>query len=228
MKLSQVPEALKPFLAKDAKPEEVLAALIAADKAMDKSAKDKRGKDKARDEDPEEPAAEDEDDTDAEDSDVDPEGTNDADPDAEDEEGTNPVGKPKAGAKDKRGKDKARDNEMPANTNTGTPKKEKSLTADSVNKLVAEKLAARDALHAARRDVEPVLGEVAYDSAEEVYAAALTELGVDTKDVPAGAYRAMYQLARKQGEAVSPIAEDSAIEGEGSMDKLIPGFSRLA
>jgi len=204
MKLSVALAALAPFLATDAKPEEVTAALIAADA----KAKDKKGKDTAYG-DPEsedQPKAGDkakdgaaaevtEKDKDTGGADEDPDMEMDEDPEAA--EGGAP--KPKM---DKKGKDKAMD-------------------SATVTRLIA----ANDAKHAAAREVETILGVVSYDSAEGYYRAALTKLGVDTVGVHASALRPMLKLAKDAARpAPADIAQDSAVTSE--FLKAIPALAR--
>jgi uncharacterized protein len=54
------------------------------------------------------------------------------------------------------------------------------------------------ALHNAQRAVEPILGVVAMDSAEDVYKAALTKMNVDITGLPAAAYKATFDALNKQ------------------------------
>ena len=80
------------------------------------------------------------------------------------------------------------------------------------------------ALHQARRDVAPLVGEVALDSAEQVYKFALDQLGVDVTGVHASAYRAMVMLAADR-KPVARIAQDAAsIQSTGDM---FPALSRF-
>lgn len=216
MKISDLTAALKPFLASDATPEKVQAAVsaaFAADKkgkdaasgeleekdqaakdaktAADKKAKDeKEAEDKARDE------------KDAEDED---------DPDMEmDEAPPGPIGGAKKPGGDRKGKDKAMD-------------------AAAVDARVQAALAANNALHTARREVETILGaDVALDSADAVYKAALTKLNIATDGVHASAFPAMLKLAKDQAKArtgSTPVTGDSA--GIADMAKNIPGYGRL-
>lgn len=208
MKLSVLTAALKPFLAADAKPEEIQTALnivLAADKkgkdeaakaAADKKAKDekeaKEAADKARDEKDE--------------------GADDEDPDMDvgDELPDAPEGgAPKPGGKDKKGKDKAMD-------------------SASVDARVKAALAANDALHTARREVEPILGVVTFDSASAVYEAALKHLKVDTAGVDASAFPTLLKMAKDQAKTrvgAAPLATDSAAVAD--MAKNIPNYGRL-
>ncbi len=82
-------------------------------------------------------------------------------------------------------------------------KQARKIAQDEVNKA----LAANDALHAARRAVEPVVGVVTMDSAEAVYRFALDHLDVDHKGLPASALPTVYALATKSNQ---PMATDEA------------------
>lgn len=95
----------------------------------------------------------------------------------------------------------------------------------AITTAVAAALAARDALHTARREVEPILGVVAYDSAAEVYGAALTKLGVDVAGVDASAYPAMLKLATKEA-APAVIASDA--KEVSTMAEAFPGLARFS
>ena len=221
MKLADVLALVKPFLAADAKPDEIKAAIIAADKgAKDKAAKDKAAKDrkeaydKARDAmDEEEKKAFDampdgeEKDKVAKDAvcPQDPEHTNDEEIDAE-------------------------DNDL-SQAESGTPSKggaNKKPTVDSaeVDRRIKIAVAARDELHAAQREVEPIVGQRTFDSAGAAYKAGLEALGVDIEGVPESAYRAMLKFAKDRGAAApAPIATDAA--SEAAVLKLIPNLNRL-
>jgi uncharacterized protein len=214
MKASQVATAVAALLATDAKPSEtqILAAILAADK----KAKDEGGlgpveiqnKKKAEDEFPEEKKkAEDEkEDKEAEDAEKDdPEATNDEDMDAEDDvqpkQSVSGAGAPAGNAGKKPAQDK------------------KAMDA-----AIGAALAARDALHTARREVEPIIGVVTFDTAADVYKAALDKLGVATDGVHASAFPAMLKLAKDKA-APAVMASDSAAVSD--MTKAIPGYGRL-
>lgn len=212
MKLSKVAAAVAALLATDAKPSEaqIIAACIAADK---KGGKDEGGlgpveiENKAKDEKD------------------DPEKTNDEFPEKKEEK-----------AKDKKGKDEetdvdGMDDEQPkksANGNSGAggaePAKDKK--GMDTQALIAAALAADRALTAARREVEPILGVVTFDSAAEVYKAALVKLGVAVDGVDASAYPALYKMARETVEARTPVIASDAARVT-SMAAAIPGYARL-
>lgn len=222
MKLDAVLALVKPFLAVDAKPDEIKAAILAADKGAkdkakdefpekDKAAKDKAGYDKMSKDEKEafdamseeekdkvvakDKGAKDKDDTD-------PEGT-DADVDAED----NDLSQAESGTPSK-----------------GGANKKPAMDEATVSKIVAAAVAARDELHAAQAEVAPIVGARAFDSAGAAYKAGLEALGADLDGVPEGAYRAMLRLA-KDRSAPAPIAMDSASVAE--VAKLIPNYNRL-
>lgn len=221
MKLNAVLAAIAPFIATDKKPEEIRAAILAADKvakdafeieekdkAKDKAAKDKAAKDEKEEKerkDAEDKAARDKAAKDK-DNGEDPDG-NDEDVDSEDEDpitGANP--------------------ETPGGSRAGG-----KTTVDSaeVDRRIAAAVAARDALHEALRDVEPVLGKVTFDSAPKAYKAALDHLKVDTSGVKGGALRAMFRLAKDKAGAPAPssLAMDNA--SVSAIEKVIPGYGRL-
>ena len=218
MKLSKVAAAVAALLATDAKPTEaqIMAACIAADKKgkdegglgpveIQDKGKDAKGKDEFPPK--KEDKTEDEKDDKAEDEKDDPEHTNDADPEMEAEDDVQPkvtaspgpTGKKPEPAKDKKGMDAAG---------------------------VAALIAANDAKHAAAREVESILGVVAYDSAAEYYKAALVKLGVDTDGVHASAFPSLLKIAKDRANAQAPtMASDAA--RVSSMATAIKGYDRL-
>ncbi len=223
MKLSAVLKAITPFLATDKKPDEVIAAIIAADKKAkdefpekDKAAKDKAAKDrkaahdKARDKmDDEDKKAfdamsEEEKDKVAKDAETDPEHTNDEELEAEDDE--------------------------MAPTESGTPSKggaskKPALDSATVNKMIQAAVAKRDELHAATAEVEPIVGKRAFDDAGAAYKTALDAMHVDLTGIPESAYRAVFNLAKRSAAAAPTVAMDSASNDE--VRKLIPHYGRL-
>lgn len=220
MKLNAVITALLPFMASDKKPEELLAVVLAADKAAkdafeieekdkakDKAAKDKLAKDEKEEKekkDAEDKAAKDKAAKDKKDGD-DPDGC-DEDVDSEDEDLL-------AGA----------DPETPGGNRAGG---KTAIDSVEVDRRIAAAVAARDALHEALRDVEPVLGKVTHDSAPKAYKAALDHLKIDTTGVKGSALRAMFRLAKdKAGAAAPTIAMDSS--SISAIEKVIPGYGRL-
>jgi hypothetical protein len=190
MKKSELLAALKPFMATDADPAKVRAALDAA-LAADKKAKD------AGDPDDKEKGGDDPEKTDAKDEDMDEE--------AMDEDCDDPK-KPVP-----RGDKKAKDGK-------------KGMDEAGVAAVVAAALQSRDALHAARREVEPVLGVTTFDSAAATYEAALKKLGVATDGVPSEAFATILRLTRQNSASVAQ-AHDAA--GPVSLAKAIPNYDRL-
>jgi hypothetical protein len=232
MKASKVATVVAALLATDAKPTEaqILAAILAADKKGkdegglgpveiekaedEKDKEDNKAADaaaeyfgKTKDEWEKMPAkdraaARDK----ARDEKDDPEHTNDADPEMEGEDEVQP--------------------EKTANGNSGAGGKEPAKDKKAHDAAIKLALDARDALHAARRDVETVLGVVAYDSAADVYKAALDKLSVDTTGVHKSAFRSLFVMARDKVTAQTPaLASDAA--SVKTMAGAIKGYTRL-
>ena len=250
MKLAQVIAlaAAGGFLAADKRPEDLTAYLL----AEDKKAKDKPAYDRARDEAEEAEDAMGEAcdskaaamDAEEEESDK----TKGEDKAAKDRKAARDARKAardsrkaardsRKAARDKRAKDASNldpegtnDNEL-EQAEPGTPSKggksaPGGMDAASVEKLVADAVAKRDALHTATREVEPIVGVCAFDSAEAAYKAALDKLGVDTKDVPASAYRALLNVAKDTRTAPVPaFALDSG--DAAAIAAKIPHLNRL-
>lgn len=91
--------------------------------------------------------------------------------------------------------------------------------ADKVAKVDADKLAADagtaaraevHALYEARKAVEPTVGVVALDSAEQVFRFALDHLKVEHKDIAAPALAALYDSSAKAAAALPALAQDNA------------------
>lgn len=142
-------------------------------------------------------------------------------------------------ARDKRAKDAANldpegtnDNEL-ANAEPGTAAKtgashnSSAMDSAAVNKLITDAVKARDELHAASREVEPIVGLRAFDSAGDAYKAALETLGVDIAGVPPSAYRAMLTLAKSARSSApsAAFAMDSA--DQAVIAVKIPNLNRL-
>lgn len=259
MKLSQILKVAAPFLAADKKPEDLEAAIRAADASMpgntasskeimDKRAKDRKARDekraadrKARDEEIEEKrkaedakraadrkardekVAQDRAARDAAlDRDDDPEHTNDAAMDAEekDEEKT------EREAEDE-DYSSAGNPSTPGGNRGGKPAVDSAEVDRRIAAAVAETRAASAALAEAQREVEPIVGRRAFDSAGAAYRAALKQLGVDVPStVNDSALPAMLKLAKDRADTSTPsVALDGA--GVAALDKVIPGYSRL-
>jgi hypothetical protein len=94
---------------------------------------------------------------------------------------------------------------------------------------VAEARRSIDALYTARAEVLPVVGQVALDSAEEVYKFALDKQGVDIAGVHPSAYRAMFSMlqANKKTTMAAPVnlATDSA--SAAKVVEMFPGLKRF-
>lgn len=232
MKLKAVIAAITPFLATDKKPEDVLKAVLAADAAgsglgsreleeKDKPNGDSAARDKAYDsmsakdkkafdamsKDEKEKAL---DAICAKDKNDDPEGTNAADKDVDGED------------KEVEGEDEG-DPSTPGGSRAGG---KTAIDSAEVDRRIAKAVAARDALHTALREVEPIVGHITADSAGKAYRVALDKLGVDTKGIHDSALPAMLRLAKDKATAPAPVvAMDSA--GVTAFDKIIPGYSRL-
>ena len=236
MKLAVAIAAITPFLAADKTPEEVHKAILAADK---------KGKDEEVD-----PPAEDADFEKREAACDEREEAMDAAEEKADKEAKaeDKAAKDRKMGRDKRAKDRmdrkmgrdkrakdaatdpegTNDNDLeqgdPSTPAKGGKSEKGALDAAAVDARVKAAVDARDALHAARREVEPIIGVCTMDSAGAVYEAALKKLGVDTKGIPDSAFPAMLKLAkdRTAAQPATVIATDTA-----AMDKLIPGYSRL-
>lgn len=81
-------------------------------------------------------------------------------------------------------------------------KPKKAMDADSIRRSVVE-------LFEAREKVKPIVGQIACDSAEEVYKTALKQIGVSTAGVHPSAFGAMIDM-HLAGSHRATIAQDSA------------------
>lgn len=101
------------------------------------------------------------------------------------------------------------------------------LASDAANAAVARV----NALHKAREDVKPLVGIVAFDSADEVYAFALKQSGVATDGVPAAAYAALTEQvkARKAAGVQAAISGTPkfATDAANAASAAIPGLGRF-
>lgn len=203
MKVATLVAALAPFLATDAKTEDVTAGITAA-LALDRKAKeDKDAADKKAAKDAADAAA----------AVKSPKGE-DEEIDAEDEEPEAPKGGAKKPAKD-------------GNWGLGGKDGKKAMDA-AVDTAVTAALAARDALHTARREVEPILGVVAFDSAEQVYKAALDKLAIATDGVHPSAFAFLVKTAKDAATAAAPaLANDGGAGKVLSMSEAFKGFDRI-
>lgn len=85
----------------------------------------------------------------------------------------------------------------------------------------------QDAAQAAR-DVRSVVGDVAMDSAGEIYAFALDQMKVDRKDVEGvAALRALFRVASSAASAVSAVASPEIAQDAAAANQMFPGASRF-
>jgi uncharacterized protein len=226
MKSSVLAATLVTSLGLDKKPEDVKTAIdaaLAADKAAtDKAAADKAAEDKAA----ADKKAADEKEAEEKDCAARDKAAKDAGCDPKDmvkgEDGNWGLG---------RGKDEDPDMDMTgedapsAKVGAGTIANTIGKPAqDAIDAAVKAAIAARDALHAAREDVKPLLGNVTTcDSADAVYGAALDHLKIEHKDIHPSAWRALYQASIKSTPA--PVTGDSATVK--TMDQAFPHLNRL-
>lgn len=107
--------------------------------------------------------------------------------------------------------------------------KKREAAMDAAVKGIEKRLTA---LHRAKSEVAPVVGEVAFDSAEQTYAFALRKMGVDTKGVHPSAYRSMFGAIRRSTAKTSApvtapkVAMDS--KGTAALLKRFPGLGRIS
>jgi hypothetical protein len=249
VKLAAVIDVIAPFLATDKKPADVQKAILAADKKAKDAAGSGLGSRELEESD--RPGAKDAA-MDAREAACDErEETMDAAEEKADAGKEDKEAKDRKAARDKRAKDRAdrkmgrdkaaRDrNDDPEHTNDenfmeganpSTPGGSRAggktaIDSGEADRRIAAAIAARDALHAARTDVQSILGVTAFDSAGATYAAALKHLGVATDGIPESAYGAMLALARKSAAQAQPTgASDAATVA--TMSTLIPGYGRL-
>lgn len=112
---------------------------------------------------------------------------------------------------------------------------ENGLTKPAMDAAIAagvkSAVAKVEAIHEAKRDVEPVIGlvTVTQDSAASVYKLALDHMKVDLADVPPAAYRALFRsLAPKVGETqAAPTVALDAAGGLKSFNERFPEAVKL-
>jgi len=130
-------------------------------------------------------------------------------------------------AKDKTAKDeseKEEEEKKEAEDEEEEEKKEKEKVAkDAAIKLAVDSFRAElKSADEARRAVRPTVGDVAMDSAEEVYSFALDTLKVDHKGVSGvPALRALYSVASSKAPSAPRIAQDA------DFDKKFPDLKRF-
>jgi hypothetical protein len=100
------------------------------------------------------------------------------------------------------------------------------LANDAANTAVARV----NALHTAREDVKPLVGIVAMDSAEDVYAFALKKEGVALDGVPSGAYRALVEQvkARKTASSSAAAPVKFASDAAHAAQAALPSLGRIS
>lgn len=100
------------------------------------------------------------------------------------------------------------------------------LANDAANAAVARV----NALHKAREDVKPLVGIVAMDNADEVYAFALKQASVALDGVPAAAYSALVEQVKARRAVVAQPANGApkfAADAAGAASAAIPGLGRF-
>lgn len=106
------------------------------------------------------------------------------------------------------------DDDDEKSADTPPPAQDKAIAMDAaavkreIEKAVAAERARNQAASQAQRDVAHLVGDVAMDSADDIYRFALEQHGVDVKDVHPSAYRSMVQMLGKSH--ATPIAADKA------------------
>lgn len=92
--------------------------------------------------------------------------------------------------------------------NAALPAMDAATVKREIAKAVAAERQRNQAANQARRDVAHLVGDVAMDSADDIYKFALEQHGVETKGVHPGAYRSMVAMLGKSH--ITPIAADKA------------------
>lgn len=102
--------------------------------------------------------------------------------------------------------------------------------ADKLAKDAADAAVARvNALHKAREDVKPLVGIVAFDSAEAVYEFALKQAQVAIDGVPPAAYPALVeQVKARKAAPVASATPKFASDAASVVSQAIPGLGRFA
>ncbi len=89
----------------------------------------------------------------------------------------------------------------------------KELVAQAERRAVAKARAEFQAAREAQRIVEPAFGHVSGDSADDIYKAALAQVGIDFAGLPSAALKPMTELAIKNKTAAAITTGDSADRG---------------
>ena len=102
-------------------------------------------------------------------------------------------------------------------------KREAAMDADTIRAAAVKDVTA---LFEAREKVKPIVGQIACDSAEEVYKTALKHAGVSVAGVHPSAYGAMVDLVLARSE--KKIAQDSAtiVKASDDVSKLLSRFGK--
>jgi len=241
VKLAKVIAIAAPFLAADKKPEDLQAAILAADKRA-KDSPEERDQPKAQDADMDERERACDEREEAMDAAEEKADEGKSDKEAKDRKSARDARKgardSRKGARDARSA-KDRDDD-PEHTNDenylegsdpSTPGGNRAggktaVDSAEVDRRISAAVAARDALHTARAEVESILGKTTFDSAGATYEAALKQLGVDTAGIDKSAFPVMLKLAKDRAAAATP---SSAMDGASvsELSKVIPGYGRL-
>jgi len=96
------------------------------------------------------------------------------------------------------------------------------LAIDSAVKIAKSDM---EALHQARKDVAPLVGEVAMDSAEAVYKFALDNAKIDTKGVHPSAFKSLVSMLKTTKDHVHVVTMDSNLRRQTA--EKIPGINRF-
>ena len=101
----------------------------------------------------------------------------------------------------------------------------------AVEKAVAEAVSkanvARDELHEAKKETEEAVGEIASDSAEDVYKTACKRAGIEVEGVHPSALRTIWQMHQKTASAGgASIAMDGASTGK-KISERFPEMNRI-
>ena len=129
----------------------------------------------------------------------------------------------KKAAEDKRAKDEAEEKEK-AEDKRGMD----AAIAKAVTEAETRTVARMNAIASAKLEVLPIVGEItgAMDSAEAVYKFALDHAGVDTKDVPAAAFKAMVKMLPTGEQSRPVIAQDA--KSRDNIHSMFPNLRRIA
>jgi uncharacterized protein len=102
-----------------------------------------------------------------------------------------------------------------------------TLAADAAKRASNDAVTRINALHKAREDVKPLVGVVAFDSAEAVYAFALKECKIPTEGVPSAAYGALVAAELRNRQNVVSITPRLAADAVTAVGAAVPGLARF-